>query len=77
MQTDTKTLKNQILDSSCQLGMRAVGGDFGLTGNTGHQFEGPQHSDGSEGPQVEVGAHRGEDAEEEERECAQGDQYLG
>lgn len=26
MQTDTKSLKNLILDSSCQLGMRAVGG---------------------------------------------------
>lgn len=25
MQTDTKSLKNLILDSSCQLGMRAVG----------------------------------------------------
>lgn len=77
MQTDKKMLKNLILDSRCQFGMkkrgiiRCVGrhnegphSRFGLTGNTGHQFEGPQNSDGSQGPQVEVGAHGGEDAEE-------------
>ena len=32
-----------------------------LTGNAGHQFEGPQYSDGPEGSQVEIWTHSGQD----------------
>ena len=35
--------------------------EIGLTGNTGHQFEGPQYSHSPEGPQVEIWAYSGQD----------------
>ena len=48
--------------------------EFRLTGNTGHQFEGPQYAHSPEGPQVEIWTHSGQDPKEKEtnaQTCAQ------